>query len=149
MKEVQRTFLMIKPDGIKRGLVGEIICRFERKGLKLLAMRMLWIDRPFAEKHYAIHKGKFFYEELINYITSGPVVAMVWEGINSIDHSRRVIGATNPMDAAPGSIRGEFAVTTQKNMIHGSDSPETSEKEIKLWFPDGVVEYPLPTDDWL
>jgi len=127
---------MIKPDGVRRKLVGEIVGRIERKGFTIAAMKMLIPSRELAEQHYAVHKGKDFYEALLRFITSGPVVAMVVEGENALALMRVIMGATNPEDAAPGSIRGEFATTTRENLIHGSDAPETAASEIALWFPE-------------
>ena len=135
----QRTFVMIKPDGIQRGLVGEIISRLERKGLKLVGVKMLWLDRDLAERHYEMHKGKPFFDDLIAFITSGPVVAMVWEGENAIAVVRTMMGALEPTEATPGSIRGDFACTKTMNLIHGADSPENAEREIRLFFRDDEI----------
>lgn len=126
---------MVKPDGVKRKLVGEIIGRFERKGLTLVAMEMKLPDRELAEKHYAVHKDKPFFGSLVEFIMSGPVVAMVWEGPDAVALARKVIGATKPSDAAPGTIRGDFCALTQENLIHGSDAADTAASEIGLWFP--------------
>jgi nucleoside-diphosphate kinase len=131
---MERTFLMIKPDGIERGLVGEIIARFEQKGFKLAELRLLTPPRSLAESHYAVHRERPFFNDVVSFVTSGPVVAMVWEGDNIIELSRKVIGATKPSDANPGTIRGDFANSTEKNLIHGSDSPENAAAEIALWF---------------
>jgi nucleoside-diphosphate kinase len=125
---------MIKPDGVERGLVGEIIARFEQKGFKLAELRMLTPPRALAESHYAVHRERPFFNDVVGFITSGPVVAMVWEGDNIVELSRKVIGATKPTEANPGTIRGDFANSTEKNLIHGSDSPENAAAEIALWF---------------
>ena len=132
----QRTFMMIKPDGVQRGLVGEVIARLERKGYKLIAMKFENASKEHVEAHYEDHRGKKFFDPLVEYMTSGPVVPMVWEGDNIIEGSRTLIGATNPTAAAPGTIRGDFALDVGRNLIHGSDLPESAEKEIKHWFKD-------------
>ena len=133
---MERTFVAVKPDGVQRGLVGEVISRFENRGLKLIALKMLKVSPELAEKHYGEHKGKPFYEGLVNFITSGPVVAMVLEGKNAITLARNVIGATNPANAAPGSIRGDLAVDIGRNIVHGSDGPESAVREINIFFPE-------------
>ena len=130
----QKTLLFIKPDGVRRGLVGDIIRRCERKGWRLLGMKMMQVGLDHAENHYAEHKGKPFFEELINYVTGGPIVAMVWEGDNIIPILRMMMGATNPENAQPGTIRGDFANDFTQNIVHGSDSPESAEREIPLFF---------------
>jgi nucleoside-diphosphate kinase len=131
---MERTFLMIKPDGVERGLVGEIVGRFECKGFKLAELKMVTPTRELAEAHYGVHRDKPFFNDVVAFITSGRVVAMVWEGAGVIELARKVMGATRPTDAAPGTIRGDFANSTEKNLIHGSDSPETAASEIALWF---------------
>jgi len=131
---LERTFVAVKPDGVQRGIVGEVISRFERRGLKLIGLKLIQVSPDTAEKHYGEHKGKPFYEGLVNFITSGPVVAMVWEGKNSIALARNVIGATNPANAAPGSIRGDLAVDIGRNIVHGSDGPESAEREVAIFF---------------
>ena len=133
---MERTFIMIKPDGVRRRLVGEIVRRIERKEFNIAAMRMLIPSRELAAQHYAVHKDKDFFEPLLDFITSGPVVAMVVEGENALKLMRVMMGATNPENATSGSIRGEFAVTVRQNLIHGSDSPESAATEIALWFPE-------------
>jgi len=133
---VQRTLILVKPDAFARNLTGEIILRFERKGLTLVALRLLTMERELAERHYAEHDGKPFFGELVDFITSGPLVAMVLEGEEAIRAARQVIGATNPLEATTGSIRGDFAVQTGQNMVHGSDSPESAAREIGLFFTD-------------
>lgn len=136
---MERTFVMVKPDGIRRGLVGDIISRFERKGLRLVAAKLLRLSREQAEKHYAVHKGKDFYETLLAFITSGPVMAMVWEGEQAVAIARQLIGKTNPLEAQPGTIRGDYALHTTMNVIHGADSPENAQREIALFFDEAEV----------
>ena len=131
---MERTFLMIKPDGVQRGLVGEIIRRLENKGLTLREMKMLTPTRALAEAHYEVHRGKPFFEGVVSFIASGPVVAMVWEGRQAIALARKLMGATKPEDSVPGTIRGDYASTTEQNLIHGSDAAETAAQEIALWF---------------
>ncbi len=133
---MERTLILVKPDAFARSLTGEIIARFERKGLRLAAMRQLVMERELAERHYAEHEGKPFYEELVGFITSGPLVAMVLEGESAIEAARQVIGATNPLQASPGSIRGDFAIEVGQNMVHGSDAPESAAREVRLFFPE-------------
>lgn len=130
----ERTYIMVKPDGVERRLVGEIIRRFETRGLKLLGLKMLVPTRERAEAHYAVHRERPFFGELVAFVTSGPVVAMVWEGTDAIKLSRNMIGATKPLEALSGTIRGDFTTELQTNLVHGSDAPETAEAEIKLWF---------------
>ncbi|MBE3580221.1 MAG: nucleoside-diphosphate kinase [Thermoanaerobacteraceae bacterium] len=137
---VERTFSMIKPEGVARGLVGEIISRIEGKGYRIVALKMLRLSREMAEKHYAEHRDKPFFGELIEHITAGPVVAMVLEGPNVIAGWRKMMGATNPQEAAPGTIRGDYALETGQNVVHGSDSPANAEREIALFFrPEELV----------
>ncbi|AOQ22605.1 nucleoside-diphosphate kinase [Neomoorella thermoacetica] len=131
---VERTFSMIKPEGVRRGLVGAILARLEQKGYRIVALKMLRLTPEMAAAHYAEHRGKPFYQDLINHITSGPVVAMVLEGPGVIAGLRRLMGATNPQEAAPGTIRGDFALETSDNVIHGADSPASAEREIALYF---------------
>jgi nucleoside-diphosphate kinase len=133
---MERTLILVKPDAFARGLTGEIVARFERKGLRIVAMRHLTVDRALAEQHYEEHVGKPFFEELVTFITSGAIVAMVLEGDSAITAARQVIGATNPLEASPGSIRGDFAIAVGQNMVHGSDSPESGARESALFFPD-------------
>lgn len=131
---------MVKPDGVKRQLVGELVSRIEKKGLKLVGLKLMQIPRELAERHYGEHQGKPFFEGLVNFITSGPVVAMVLEGENAISEWRKMMGATNPKDAAPGTIRGDFATIIDENVAHGSDAPETAEREIGIFFkPDELL----------
>ena len=131
---MDRTLILVKPDAFARGLTGEIIARFERKGLRLVALKQMTVDEDLAKRHYAEHDGKPFFGELVEFITSGPIVALVLEGESAIKAARQVIGATNPLEAAPGSIRGDFAIAVGQNMVHGSDSPESGEREAKLFF---------------
>jgi len=133
---MERTLILVKPDAFVRGLTGEIIARFERKGLTLVALKLETLSREIAEQHYAEHDGKPFFGELVEFITSGPLAAMVLEGESAVEAARQVIGATNPLQAAPGSIRGDFAIEIGKNMVHGSDSSESATREAHLFFPD-------------
>jgi nucleoside-diphosphate kinase len=131
---MDRTLILVKPDAFARSLTGEIIARFERKGLRLLALRQMVLDRELAERHYAEHAERPFFGELVDFITSGPLVAMVLEGVDAVRAARQVIGATNPLEAAPGSIRGDLAIEMGRNMVHGSDSPESAAREAALFF---------------
>jgi nucleoside-diphosphate kinase len=135
---VDRTLILVKPDAFARGLTGEIIARFERKGLKIVALRHMTVTEDLAKQHYAEHEGKPFFGELVEFITSGPIVAMVLEGDQAITAARQVIGATNPLEATTGSIRGDFAIAVGQNMVHGSDSPESGQREAGLFFPEGA-----------
>jgi nucleoside-diphosphate kinase len=147
---MERTFIMVKPDGVQRGLIGEIVSRFEKKGLKLVGAKLMNVSRELAEAHYAEHKEKPFFGELVDFITSGPVFAMVWEGNQAIAISRAMMGKTNPLDAAPGTIRGDFALSVGMNIIHGSDSPESAQREISLWFGDDqVLSYEKTVSRWI
>jgi len=147
---MERTLVVIKPDGVQRYLVGEILRRFEARGLKLVGLKMLVVDRDMAERHYAVHRGKFFYEGLVSYITSGPVVAMVLEGPEAIAAVRLMVGKTRPYESPPGSIRGDFALTGLRNLIHASDAPETAATEIALWFrPEELHDYARDVDRWI
>lgn len=134
---MERTFVMIKPDGVKRGLIGPIITRFEQKGFHLAAMKLMRIDRPLAERHYGEHQDRPFFGELVDFLTSGQVCAMVWDGQNAIANARAIIGATNPVNASPGTIRADFALDIASNIVHGSDSLESAQREIALFF-DGA-----------
>lgn len=146
----ERTLVLVKPDGVQRGLVGEVIARFERRGLHLVALRMLLMDRALAERHYAEHVGKPFFEGLVRFITSAPVVAMVWEGPNAVALVRGAMGATDPKNSAPGTIRGDLAVSIGANVVHGSDSPERAVEEIALFFdPDALVDWTSAVQDWV
>jgi nucleoside-diphosphate kinase len=133
---MDRTLILVKPDAFARNLTGEIVARFERKGLRIAAMKLMTMDRALAEQHYAEHEGKPFFGELVEFITSGPLVAMALDGHEAVVAARQVIGATNPLEAAPGSIRGDFALEVGQNMVHGSDSNESAAREVGLFFPD-------------
>jgi nucleoside-diphosphate kinase len=147
---LERTLVLVKPDGVQRGLIGEVISRLERRGLRLIAAKFVQVDQPMAEEHYAVHKGKPFYEPLIAYITSAPVMAMVWEGPSAIRAVRQTFGATRPLDAEPGSLRHDFALEVGRNLVHASDSPETSEVEVKLWFTqEEMVTWNRAVDPWI
>src|SRR5690625_1085446 len=147
---MEKTFIMVKPDGVQRGLVGEIVQRFEQKGFVLAGAKLMQISEDLAKEHYGEHKERPFFGELVDFITSGPVFAMVWEGENVILTSRNMIGATNPSEATPGSIRGDFAVTVGKNIIHGSDSLESAAREINLFFTsEEKLNYSKQTNDWI
>ncbi len=135
---MERTLILVKPDAFARNLTGEIIARFERKGLRLVALQLMTMTRELAARHYAEHEGKGFYEELVDFITSGPLVAMVLEGESAVVAARQVIGVTNPLEAMTGSIRGDYAVAVGQNMVHGSDASKSAEREIELFFPDLV-----------
>ncbi len=147
---MERTLIIIKPDAVQRGLIGEIITRFERRGLRIAAMKLIHIDQALAERHYAIHKGKPFYEALIQYITSSPVVVMALEGNDAIEIARRTMGATKPAEAAPGTIRADFGLEIGRNLVHGSDGPDTAASEVPLFFAKGeVVSYARDVDRWI
>jgi nucleoside-diphosphate kinase len=137
---IERTFVMVKPDGVQRGLVGEVVSRFEKRGIKVCAMKMMKIPKELAERHYGEHKGKSFYDGLVAFITSGPVVCMVLEGDNAVTVVRAMMGKTNPQDAAPGTVRGDLAMHMSKNVVHGSDSPESAKREIELFFNDYEIQ---------
>ena len=147
---MQRTLVLIKPDGVHRGLVGEIIRRLERRGLKLIAMKMMQVPREQASRHYAEHQGKAFYEGLLGFITSGPIVAMIWEGREAVTVVRSLMGSTDPLKAQPGTIRGDLALDLGMNLIHGSDSPARAESEIALFFSAAEFhEYERTIDQWI
>lgn len=147
---MERTLVLVKPDGVQRGLIGEIISRLERRGLKLVAARFVQVSSELAEKHYAVHQGKPFYDGLIRYITSAPVMAMVWEGPSAVALVRQTMGATRPHEAAPGTIRHDFAVVVGRNLTHASDSPENAVSEINLWFrPEEIVSWGRSDDPWI
>ena len=146
----ERTFVMIKPDGVQRGFIGEIITRFEKKGLKLVAMKVVSVSRELAEEHYGVHKGKPFFKPTVKYITSSPVVAMILEGKKAINLVRNMMGKTDPQDAAMGTIRGDYGQFIGRNIVHGSDSPDTAEFEINLWFkPEEIANYTRIDEEWL
>jgi len=147
---VERTLVIIKPDGVQRGLIGQIVTRFERRGLRIAGMKLIQIDKALAGRHYAIHKGKPFYEPLIHYITSSPVVVMVLEGNDAIEIARRTMGATKPAEAAPGTIRADFGLEIGRNLVHGSDGPDTAAFEVPLFFAeDELLSYERDTDRWI
>ncbi|QQE72757.1 nucleoside-diphosphate kinase [Brevibacillus composti] len=147
---MEKTFLMVKPDGVQRNLIGEIVSRFEKKGFQLVGAKLMNVSRELAEQHYAEHKERPFFGELVDFITSGPVFAMVWQGNNVISTARSMMGKTNPADAASGTIRGDFATSVGMNIIHGSDSPESAEREIGLWFGEGeVLSYEKTIQRWI
>jgi nucleoside-diphosphate kinase len=146
----EQTFVMIKPDTVQRGFIGEIINRFEKKGIKIVAMKLIAVDRKQAEKHYAVHKGKPFFEPTVKYITSSPVVAMVLEGVNVIEMVRGMTGTTDPQKAAMGTIRGDYGQFIGRNIIHASDGKETASFEINLWFtPEEIADYCRIDEEWL
>ena len=146
----ERTLVLVKPDGMQRGLAGEIIGRLERRGLKIAGMKLIQIDRALAKKHYAEHIGKPFFDGLVDYITSSPVVAAVFEGPGAVQVVRNTIGATNPLEATPGSIRADFGLERGRNLVHASDSPASGEREVALFFqPQEVLAWPRATDPWI
>ncbi len=146
----ERTLVLVKPDGVQRLLSGRIIARFEERGFKIVGLKLVQVDRPFAERHYAVHREKPFFGSLVEFITSSPLVAMVLEGPNAVSVVRMMVGATRPDEAAPGTIRGDFALETGQNLIHASDGAETADTEIALWFrPDELVAYPREIDRWV
>ncbi|KAL9235571.1 hypothetical protein vseg_010319 [Gypsophila vaccaria] len=150
MENVEETYIMVKPDGVQRGLVGEIISRFEKKGFKLIGLKMYQCPKQLAEEHYKDLKAKSFYQKLIDYITSGPVVCMAWEGVGVVASARKLIGATDPLQAEPGTIRGDLSVQTGRNVIHGSDSPDNGKREIGLWFKeDEICQWTPAQAPWL
>jgi nucleoside-diphosphate kinase len=148
-ESVQRTLVVLKPDAVQRAIAGELLARFERRGLRIAALRLVKVERALAEKHYAVHKGKFFYEDLVQTISASPVVAAVLEGPNAIAVVRAMVGATRPHEAAPGTIRGDYALVGLRNLVHASDAPETAAAEIALWFPEGVVAYSRDLERWM
>ncbi len=144
---MERTLVFLKPESVMRGLVGEILSKFEKKGFTIVGLKMVWLSREKAEELYEMHKGKHFFEELVNHVTSGPVVAMALEGPNAISVVRNMIGKTDPAEAGPGTIRGDYGLTVTKNVIHASDSPENAERELRIFFEDGeLYEYSKPTE---
>src|SRR5690625_2390272 len=147
---MEKTFLMVKPDGVQRNLIGEIVSKFEKKGFKLVAAKLMIIPTELAESHYNEHKERPFFGELVDFITSGPVFAMVWEGENVIKIARNMMGSTNPQEADPGTIRGDYGVTVGKNIIHGSDSEESAAREINLFFDEKeILSYDLQSETWV
>ncbi|KAK4395633.1 Nucleoside diphosphate kinase, chloroplastic [Sesamum angolense] len=150
LEDVEESYIMIKPDGVQRGLVGEIISRFEKKGFKLKGLKLFQCPKELAQEHYKDLQSKPFFPKLIDYITSGPVVCMAWEGVGVVASARKLIGATNPLNAEPGTIRGDLAVQTGRNVVHGSDSPENGKREIALWFKEGeLCEWTPVLEPWL
>ena len=146
----ERTLIIVKPDGVQRGLIGPIITRFERRGLKIVAMKLIHMSESLARRHYAIHEGKPFFDGLIRYITSGPVVLLVLEGPHAIDVARSTMGSTNPGQAAPGTIRADYALTVDRNLVHGSDGPESARKEIRLFFDDAeLLTFERDVEKWI
>jgi nucleoside-diphosphate kinase len=147
---VERTLVLVKPDGVQRALIGEVISRLERRGLRLVAAKFMAVSKELAETHYAIHKGKPFYDGLIAYITSAPVMAMVWEGPQAVAAVRQTMGATKPVEAAPGTLRHDFALEVGRNLTHASDSPENGAKEVELWFKkEELVDWKREVDRWV
>jgi nucleoside-diphosphate kinase len=147
---MQQTLILLKPDCVQRRLVGSILQRFEQKGLRLAAMKLVRVSRSLAEQHYAVHKGKAFYESLLSFLTAGPTLVLVLEGREAVVVARSLIGATDGVKAAPGTIRGDFAISVQNNLVHGSDSPENAAAEVSLWFkPDELVAYEPVDKPWV
>ena len=147
---MQRTFLAIKPDGVQRGLIGEVISRFEQKGFKLIGMKFMKVTNDLAQKHYAEHKSKPFFKGLVDFITSGPVVAMVWEGKDVINTIRKMMGKTNPLEADLGTVRGDFGIDIGKNVVHGSDGEESAKREISLFFSqEELISWNKDSDEWM
>ena len=147
---MEKTYLMVKPDGVQRNLIGEIVARFEKKGFQLVGAKLMTIPNELAQQHYGEHKDRPFFGELVDFITSGPVFAMVWQGENVISSARQMMGSTNPKDAAPATIRGDFGLIVGKNIIHGSDSPASAEREIGLFFKESeLVDYSKLVNEWI
>lgn len=147
---MEKTFLMVKPDGVQRQVIGDIVSRFERKGLQLVGAKFMMIPLDLAEQHYGEHKGKPFYNKLVSFITSGPVFAMVWQGENVVELSRKMMGKTDPKNAEPGTIRGDYCMYVSKNIIHGSDSPESATREISLFFNENeLIDYDKLINNWI
>ena len=147
---MERTLIIVKPEGVQRGLIGNVLARFEQRGLKLVGLKLIQITPELAEQHYGVHKGKPFYEPLLKFLVSGPTVALVWEGREAVQVARNLMGATDGTKAAPATIRGDFAISVQNNLVHGSDSPENAAQEIALWFkPDELLNYSLVDAAWV
>lgn len=146
---MEQTLILLKPDAVQRQLVGALISRFEQRGLKIAALKLMQVSKDLAEEHYAVHKERPFFNDLISYITSGPIVALVLAGPNAIQAARNTIGATNPVEATPGSIRGDYGMEIGRNLVHGSDAPETAKAEIALWFGEDIVTYERDVDKWI
>ena len=147
---MEQTLILVKPDGVQRGLSGQIISRFENRGLKLVGLKLIQMTKDLAAQHYAVHEGKAFYESLVEYIVSGPVVAMVWEGENAIAAARATMGSTRPVESAPGTIRGDLGMEVGRNLVHGSDEPENAKKEVALFFADSeLIDWRRDSDKWI
>lgn len=147
---MERSFIMIKPDGLQRGLTGEIMKRLEQKGFTLVAMKMMEVSRELAEKHYEVHRDKSFFNNLVEFITSAPVIAMVWEGEGVVTAARKLIGATDPLNADPGTIRGDYGISIGRNLIHASDAVETAQREIALWFEQSeLISWETALQNWI
>jgi len=147
---MEQTLVLVKPDGVQRGLAGEVISRLERRGLKLVAMKLMRVEESLAKQHYAEHIERPFFPGLVSFITSGPIVAMAWQGDNAISLARQTMGATNPVDSAPGTIRGDLGVNIGRNIVHGSDGPESAQRELNLFFQAGeILDYERSTDSWI
>lgn len=147
---MEKTLVLVKPDGVQRGIIGEVISRLEKRGLRLIAGKFIQVSQELAETHYGIHKGKDFYQYLLEYITSSPVMAMAWEGPNAVAAVRQTMGATNPLEASPGTVRHDFGLEIGKNLTHASDSPENGEKEVALWFAeDELLSWERAVDEWI
>ena len=146
---MEKTLILLKPDAVQRQLVGFIIARFEQRGLKIIALKLVQVSTALAEEHYAVHKGRPFYNDLIGYITSGPVVALVLAGPHAIQAARNTMGGTNPVDASPGTIRGDYGLEIGRNLVHGSDGPDTAKAEIALWFGEEIADYGRDVDKWI
>ena len=147
---MEKSLVLVKPDGVQRALIGEVIARLERRGLRLVAAKFMAVSRTLAEEHYAIHKGKPFYEGLLDYITAAPVMAMVWEAPNAVAAIRQTMGATRPWEAAPGTVRHDFALEVGRNITHASDTPENGEKELALWFKkEEILSWSREVDKWV
>ncbi len=146
---MERTLILVKPDAMQRGLAGEIIARLERRGLRIAGLKLMQVTRELAERHYAEHQGKGFYESLLAYITASPIVAAVFEGTNAVTAARQTIGSTRPFEAAPGTIRADLGLETGRNLVHGSDSPDSATREIGLFFPEGVIDTSRDIDRWI
>lgn len=146
---MEQTLILLKPDAVQRQLVGPLLSRFEQRGLKIVALKLLQVSKDLAEEHYDVHRERPFFNDLIDYITSGPVVALVLEGPNAIQAARNTIGATNPVEATPGSIRGDYGMEIGRNLVHGSDGADTAKVEIELWFGSDIVSYTRDVDKWI
>ena len=147
---MERTLVLVKPDGVQRGMVGEIISRLERRGIKLVALKMMLVDEALAHRHYGEHEGKPFFQGLVDFITSSPLVAMVWKADDAVEIVRVTVGQTNPKNAAPGTIRGDLGVNIGRNLVHGSDSPESAQREVALFFEEGeILDYNRNNDPWI